>query len=171
MNMATQAYVGSELELFAQAIKWKSYFREQLKPYLGAYVLEVGAGIGGTTRVLCDGKQQSWVCLEPDPELAAQIKLLIGNNRLPSCCQVAVGTLTSVDDRPTFDTILYVDVLEHIKDDADELQAASRPLERRRFDSGVVSGTSMSLLTVRPSDRPFSQIQSKNSFGRFIDRF
>ena len=127
--MTTQAYVGSELELFAQAVKWKSYFKEQLKPYLGAHVLEVGAGIGGTTRILCDGKQQSWVCLEPDTELAARIKLLIDNNQLPSSCEVVAGTVTGVAEGPTFDTILYVDVLEHIKDDAGELQAASRRLK------------------------------------------
>jgi SAM-dependent methyltransferase len=134
MNMATQAYIGSELELFARAIRWKSYFRQQLKPYLGACVLEVGAGIGGTTRILCDGKQQSWVCLEPDPGLAGQIRSLIGDNGLPSCCQVVVGTLTSIDEGSIFDTILYIDVLEHIKDDKDELQTAARHVK----DGGVI---------------------------------
>ena len=49
-------YVGSELDLFAAAIHWKSYVRRQVSPHLGREVLEVGAGHGGTTRVLCDGR-------------------------------------------------------------------------------------------------------------------
>ena len=43
------AYSGSELELFADALNWKRYFAAGLRPYLGSRVLEVGAGIGGTT--------------------------------------------------------------------------------------------------------------------------
>ena len=40
------SYVGSELELFARATRWKSYFGRRLRPYLGAAVLEVGCTSG-----------------------------------------------------------------------------------------------------------------------------
>ena len=46
-------YQGSELALFANAVRWKRYYAKSLRPYLGPAVLEVGAGIGGTTQVLC----------------------------------------------------------------------------------------------------------------------
>jgi protein-L-isoaspartate O-methyltransferase len=62
-----QTYVGTELELFCDANNWKAYFRDLLAPYPGGDVLEVGAGVGATTRVLCDGLQTSWLALEPDP--------------------------------------------------------------------------------------------------------
>ena len=48
------AYVGGELDLFAAATRWKSYFRSHLEPYVGSEVLEVGAGLGGTTQVATD---------------------------------------------------------------------------------------------------------------------
>jgi SAM-dependent methyltransferase len=118
-------YVGSELELFAAAINWKSYVRRQISPYLGRDVLEVGAGQGGTTRVLCDGRADRWLCLEPDASLAARLLSAVDDGDLPDCCRMRVGTLADLDDREDFDTILYMDVIEHIAEDRDELERAS----------------------------------------------
>ena len=66
-------YQGSELALFADAVRWKRYYAKSLRPFLGPAVLEVGAGIGGTTQVLCAGAQRRWLCLEPDAVLVALI--------------------------------------------------------------------------------------------------
>ncbi len=74
------SYVGSELDIFSQATRWKAYY---LKKYLGSAVLEVGAGIGATTLSLCDGSHGRWVCLEPDPGLSGQINSLLEAGRLP----------------------------------------------------------------------------------------
>lgn len=125
--MDESRYAGSELEIFAHALNWKAYFRSQIAPYLRGDVAEVGAGIGGTTRVLCDGAQDSWVCLEPDPALAGEIDL----RALPSStrCEVVVGGLRSLPADRAFDAILYVDVLEHIEDDRQELFQASAHLK------------------------------------------
>jgi SAM-dependent methyltransferase len=121
------SYVGSELELFAAAINWKSYVRRQVDRYLGRDVLEVGAGQGGTTRVLCDGRADRWLCLEPDASLAARLRSAVGDGDLPDCCRIRVGTSADLDRCDDFDTILYMDVLEHIAEDRAELeQAAAR---------------------------------------------
>ena len=118
-------YVGSELDLFAAAVHWKSYVRRQVLPHLGRDVLEVGAGHGGTTRVLCDGRADRWLCLEPDASLADRLRAAIGDGELPDCCRMRIGTLADLDDRDRFDTILYMDVLEHIEDDGGELALAA----------------------------------------------
>jgi SAM-dependent methyltransferase len=118
-------YVGLELDLFASAINWKSYVRRQVRPYLGRDVLEIGAGHGGTTRVLCDGRADRWVCLEPDTSLADRLVGAIGAGELPDCCQMRLGTLADIDEQELFDTILYMDVLEHIDDDRTELELAA----------------------------------------------
>lgn len=128
MTAASFTYVGSELDLFASARNWKSYFRDQLAPYLGEDVLEVGAGLGGTTRVLCRGTERRWVGLEPDAALAGRLRDEVRSGSLPSCCEVRVGTLEEADPSETFDTILYMDVLEHIEDDAAEVARAARHL-------------------------------------------
>lgn len=121
-------YVGSELDLFSAAKNWKSYFRDRLKPYLGDDVLEVGAGLGGTTKVLCRGTEKRWVCLEPDTALIARLDQEIASGGLPKCCETRVGTLESFDESETYDTILYMDVLEHIEDDRGEVARAAKHL-------------------------------------------
>ena len=122
-------YGGTELELFARAVGWKSYFASQIRPFLHGEVLEVGAGIGGTTRVLCDDSALRWTCLEPDFRMASA---LMGRVReLPGAGEnvdVRVGTLAGMDESRRFDCILYIDVLEHIADDAGEMARAAARL-------------------------------------------
>jgi protein-L-isoaspartate O-methyltransferase len=128
MPEQTFSYVGSELELFHSAKNWKSYYGSMLQQYLGSNVLEVGAGIGGTTEVLCRGQHQSWVCLEPDEALCEDIHHLIAEEKLPQFCQVVAGNLQALSPSQLFDSILYVDVLEHIKHDRAELARAAAHL-------------------------------------------
>ncbi|MFN8608950.1 MAG: methyltransferase domain-containing protein [Vulcanimicrobiota bacterium] len=121
--------MGSELELFARAQNWKGYFSRLIRPYLGAEVAEVGAGLGGTTRaLLADGKIYGrWLCLEPDQELCRQIQQDIDARRLPAFCQALPATLDILEDS-SLDSILYIDVLEHIQEDYEELARAARRL-------------------------------------------
>jgi hypothetical protein len=50
--------------------------------------------------------------------------------RLPAICEVRVGTLEDLDASDVFDTILYIDVLEHIQDDRGELERAAARLDQ-----------------------------------------
>ncbi len=118
-------YVGSELELFREAHNWKDYYRSFVDPHLGPRVLEVGAGLGGTTQHLCRRAHESWVCLEPDAHLAGEIAGLRSTGRLPAFCEVQVGTVGDLAIDRKFDSILYMDVLEHIEDDGAEMIAAA----------------------------------------------
>jgi SAM-dependent methyltransferase len=122
-------YCGAELDLFAAAAYWKTYIRAAVTPFLGRTVLEVGAGNGNTTRALCRGGFDRWVCLEPDAALADQLDSAAGAGELPDCCRVSIGTLSDLSEHDRFDTILYMDVLEHIEDDRAELERAARQLE------------------------------------------
>lgn len=121
-------YEGSELELFAGAVNWKRYLGRQIAPFLGDRVLEIGAGIGGTTRALCDGRATRWVCLEPDRTMAARLAGEAGAGRLPDCCEPFAGTLSALPAEERFDAVLYVDVLEHVEEDRAELERAAARL-------------------------------------------
>jgi phospholipid N-methyltransferase len=127
--MSAFVYIGEELELFSQAVHWKSYLRCQLAPFIGQRVLEVGAGRGGTTKLLCRGTRESWVCLEPDHQLAEQLRSTIRSGQLPAWCQVVVSTMAELPHQQQFDTIIYIDVLEHIEDDRSELERAISHLQ------------------------------------------
>jgi SAM-dependent methyltransferase len=119
-------YIGGELDLFALARNWKSYLKTKIADYIRGDVLEVGAGIGGTTLALHDGTARRWVCLEPDAALAMRL-----HNRLRTCkgystISIVIGSLNAFASFPCFDCILYIDVLEHIKDDHRQIEIASR---------------------------------------------
>ncbi len=118
--MKAKLYIGSELEIFAHAQNWKRYWISRLGPYLTGDVLEVGAGMGANTlllRSLCAGR---WLCLEPDAGLMR--KCVLSAERLGLSVEAVCGTLEDVPPAQRFDTALYIDVLEHIDDDAGELQ-------------------------------------------------
>ncbi|UEM19787.1 class I SAM-dependent methyltransferase [Skermanella mucosa] len=128
MDTTSFSYVGSELELFRSADRWKAYWGMRLSAYVTGRVLEVGAGIGGTTEVLVTGREVEWVCLEPDPAMSDRLRQAVDTGRLPAHCRVLTGTLTDLGAADQFDTILYIDVLEHIEDDRDELARAAARL-------------------------------------------
>jgi hypothetical protein len=123
-----QSYAGSELEIFAAASNWKAYYKQIIHKYLGRAVLEVGAGLGAATAALCDG-EGDWVCLEPDAQFTKRIANLIAQGNLPSSCKAVTGTIADIPAVEAFDTILYIDVLEHIKDDVSEVKLASERLK------------------------------------------
>jgi SAM-dependent methyltransferase len=116
--------IGDELDVFAHAHNWKAYLRSQAGTHLTGDVLEVGAGIGGTTRVFCDGRQRSWTCLEPDRDLAARLETTLAAAHLAIAPSVIVGTVGDLPPAPAYDAVLYIDVLEHIEDDRGELARA-----------------------------------------------
>ena len=118
-------YIGNELQLFAKATNWKQYYAKYLRPHIKGDVLEVGAGIGGTTAILCDGRQTSWICLEPDTEMVQQMELVVKKE----CCSIVAGTIDDLPQDSTFDTIMYIDVIEHIEDDKAEILRASQRLK------------------------------------------
>ncbi len=124
--MSESRDAGFELNLFAAAWNWKSYWSGQIHPFLRGDILEVGAGIGSNTRFLDPkGGTGPWVCLEPDPKLIGQLVKSLRETESRRAHETVCGTLKSLADQQ-FDTIIYVDVLEHIENDREELnQAAS----------------------------------------------
>jgi SAM-dependent methyltransferase len=125
------SYVGNELELFAEAVHWKRYFRSAIADRLVGDVLEVGAGIGETARHLLDGRQRSWLCLEPDERLGTRLRAWAEAGDVAPLPTVQIGTTADLDPRSRFDTILYIDVLEHIEDDRAEMARAAELLAPR----------------------------------------
>ena len=116
-------YVGSELELFAEARRWKAYWSHELAPWVRGDVLDVGAGLGATARVFAQlANVRSYLALEPDVGLVARMQAEATG--FPPGFEAIAGTIASLPPSRRFDSILYIDVLEHIADDRGELERA-----------------------------------------------
>jgi SAM-dependent methyltransferase len=121
----TYQYVGDELSTFALATNWKARLAREIRPYLGREILEVGAGLGETAKALITSRQECWTLLEPDAALAEKAAALVKSGQLPARADAVVGVTADLDPRPSFDSVIYVDVLEHIERDAEELARAA----------------------------------------------
>jgi len=118
-------YIGDELTLFADATNWKRYWSNTLEPLVGERVLEVGAGIGSNTPLL-RRRNQHWTALEPDQVQANQIQNFYPND---DGVKVVCGFLSDIDPNQQYDTLIYIDVLEHIEDDLSEVTQAMARLK------------------------------------------
>jgi SAM-dependent methyltransferase len=115
-------YVGTELDIFAEAVNWKRYWAAAIAPYIRGDVLECGAGVGSNTPLLRHlAPHRSWTCTEPDADLCRRLRDRAG-------CRVIQGVLADLPGAERFDAILYIDVLEHIEDDRGEISSAVRRL-------------------------------------------
>ena len=117
------------MSIFKEAINWKQYWSDSIKSFIKGDVLEVGAGIGINTNMLLESNSEinSILAIEPDKLLASQIPENIKVNS--SKIKVKIGTLNDVKLSQKFDTILYIDVIEHIKYDSQELERAKLHLK------------------------------------------
>lgn len=184
--MKTSAeYIGNELEIFKEATTWKKYFSQIMRNYIRGNVLEVGAGIGGTTQFLWNERCESWTCLEPDPALAKELGESIAAEKDKHRCEVKTCLLGDLPEGESYDTILYIDVLEHIEDDEDEVKRAIRRLSEggslivlspahqwlySEFDKSIGHYrryTKASLKKLTPSGAKLADIRYLDSVGMF----
>lgn len=128
--MSEFEYVGTELELFAVAQNWKNYVNHLIRDYIKGNVLEVGAGIGKNTLTLCSTYHDKWLCLEPDEQLFEALKNSINIHGMHNCYPQN-GTIKILTKEQLFDSILYLDVLEHIREDKEEIIQVTQHLKNK----------------------------------------
>ena len=132
MPMNNFKYQGSELEVFKFAKNWKNYYKSLLVGHLSNdSIIEIGSGIGEMTKCLRPLSASSvWICVEPDKSNSSVIKKLIFNEELDANIEVFTGTLEDFDSKDRkFESILFIDSLEHIENDKKALKDASMLLK------------------------------------------
>lgn len=115
-------YIGEELDLFQHARNWKNYFAAMLRPYVRGRVLDAGCGMGVNADHVWNDAVEQYTFLEPDVRLLEQVPAHVKTPALHGAERIQ-DTTADLRGRQ-FDTILYLDVIEHIEDSTTELRRA-----------------------------------------------
>lgn len=110
------------LEAMAGAKRFNRWMADTLSPFVAGDVLEVGAGIGNLTVLLCE-RSRHYVAVDIDPQHLARLEARTKNctNLTKVVCDVSDGAALE-RFRGRMDTVVCLNVLEHIAQDVDALR-------------------------------------------------
>lgn len=127
--MTPFTYEGRDLEAMSFARNYHAWVADLFAPYVRGLVIEVGAGSGNFSSFLLERGAEHLIAIEPSEEMYPKLVERFKENRLVETRKAFFSDLCA-DYAGTVDTIVYVNVLEHIQNDAEELKlmyAALRP--------------------------------------------
>ena len=116
-------YPGKELEMFDKAHFWRYYIYWVIKKFIGKKILEVGAGIGSFAKIYIKENMNTTLS-EIDNFNYETLKKIFNSQK-----NMKVENKLINQFNETFDTILYLSVLEHIENDKKEILNSLEKLE------------------------------------------
>ena len=116
-------YDGFELEHFDSASNFRKYQISLVKNFIKGKFLEVGAGKGGLIPFYKKLANDITI-IEPEKKLFNILKKKYLNKK------IKIEKKKIKDIKKKYDTIIYYDVLEHIKNDLKEIKNASKKLNK-----------------------------------------
>jgi SAM-dependent methyltransferase len=118
------------LDRMADAGNYNDWLVDRSSPYVERRVLDFGAGIGTFTSALAP--RSDVVAVEPDPQFVPRLRERFAGNDRVTVVAADAEWLLGGEPEGAFDTILCLNVLEHIRDDA----AVLRGLRHRLAPGG-----------------------------------
>jgi 2-polyprenyl-3-methyl-5-hydroxy-6-metoxy-1,4-benzoquinol methylase len=121
-------YEGRELESMWVAKNYRRWILRRLNPFIGQHIVEVGAGDGSFSELLLERKPQSLISIEPSanmyPLLMKKLQQVDPGGRVQGVQSTLVNAALQHPEIGEPDSIIYINVLEHIEDDQAELHTA-----------------------------------------------
>ena len=128
----THGYAGKDLEAMSFAVNYHRWILSLFEPYLGTRLVEVGAGSGSFSELLLERPLDALSLVEPSaamyPQLCRRIEELKPNLNPRFYNDVFKNVANQIKASETPDSIIYVNVLEHVADDVNELHAVNETL-------------------------------------------
>lgn len=121
-DRVVDATLTSSLDSLDDALNYRDWIVELVRPHVGGDILELGAGHGTFTTALAElGSSVTAV----EPGRTAHERLAERVAGLPTVC-VVPGVLDDVDPAHRFDAVVMINVLEHIDDDVGTVADVAR---------------------------------------------
>jgi glycosyltransferase involved in cell wall biosynthesis len=100
--------------------RYNAWLWEKVAPYVGTRVLEVGAGTGNMTRQMAS--RELVVATDVDERYIRMLRNTFGNDPHVRVCRFDLGGDVPVELGNGFDSIICLNVLEHVEDDVRALR-------------------------------------------------
>ena len=110
------------LESLSQARRFSQWMVKTIEPYLGDRTIEVGSGIGNISRLL--PKKESLTVSDLDAEYLEILDEIYGDNEIVDVAKLDIACdedFAQLRDEP-YDSVVCLNVLEHIEDDGAALR-------------------------------------------------
>ncbi len=119
-------YPGKELEIFDKAVLWRKYIYFLVKKYIKNDLLEVGAGIGSFTKNY-KNNLKNITLTELDKQNIKRLKKRFKGSKI----KIKAKLTSELNGK--FNSILYMNVLEHIKNDKKEINISLNKLNKKGY--------------------------------------
>lgn len=132
MTAAKLEYIGKDLEAMDFAVAYHRWILDRMRPYFGKHLVEVGAGTGAFSEMLLDTGPESLTVIEPSAmyeTLRSSLKERENSAEVRYYNNIFANVADEIHQTGPPDSILYINVLEHIKDDERELKLARETLD------------------------------------------
>jgi len=123
-----QIYEGHDLEILAELPNYYNWIIEKFRPYLKGHTMEIGAGIGTISKLIIDDTEEL-ILVEPSAHLTEYLPPSIAKNGKVSIYNETLEQRLSQMADQSCDTIIMVNVLEHIEDDESAIKGVHRVLK------------------------------------------
>ena len=122
-------YSGTELAALSAAVNYYEWILSRFERYLGKSIAEVGAGIGSFSKLLLRTSPQQLFAFEPSTNLFPQLIEGVGRDQRV----VPINDYFAPSYVPEgVDSVVYINVLEHVEHDLAELENGTRSLAAGR---------------------------------------
>lgn len=119
-------YPGKELEAMSFAVNYHRCIIDEFEPYLGETTAEVGAGKGSVSKLLLEKRIKHLFAFEPSQNMYPFLEKEL---RQEERARLVNDFFSPKYAQESFDSIVYINVLEHIQDDRTELANALEALK------------------------------------------
>ncbi len=110
------------------AVNYHRWILDVFRPFFGKRIVEIGAGAGSLSRMLLEYRPEFLAALEPSANMFPELVRTLaeaGRGNVATAYQATLEGWAAANPLPAApDTVVYINVLEHIENDERELQLA-----------------------------------------------
>ena len=116
------------LDKMAHVHKYNKLIYDTIRPFLGKTILEIGAGIGNISSLLKNSGEELLILTDYKKDFVVQLTKKFNSDSRIKIMQLDISHDSHIDDTTAVDSIVCINVLEHIKDDVSALKNCNKLL-------------------------------------------